>query len=104
MITLKNLLEHLLEDKRVAYYHPNFIWIESLGIKVEVLISTGKLAVHYAFLMPVGIGKTKILGNMLIKRIGLDQGYIKETDELELSTEEIEVLREEFNNLFIFKR
>jgi len=106
MITLKDLFDYLLVDKRVAYYDPNFIWIESLGIRVEVLISTGSnREVHYALLVPVGIHHRKVLGNMLIKTIGVcfDQKYIKHTDVLELSSEELDILKEEFNTLFILR-
>jgi len=99
MITLKDLFDYLLVDKRVAYYDPNFIWIESLGI-----IGSNR-EVHYALLVPVGIHHRKVLGNMLIKTIGVcfDQKYIKHTDVLELSSEELDILKEEFNTLFILR-
>lgn len=100
MITLKNFLAHLLEDMRVAFYYPNYIWIENLKMRMEILISEGD-DVHYAVIVPVG-RQNKILGNLLIKVASRkNTGSIDVSDVLELSDSDLAKLLEDFNNLFM---
>lgn len=107
MITLKNLLEDILkQDKRLAFYYPNYIWIESLKIRIEVLISTStsKDTVHYALIVPVGYNQHKVLGNLLIRVLNKDKEEftsIKESDVLDLNTSDLVKVLEDFNSLFI---
>jgi hypothetical protein len=107
MITIKDLLDHLLkDDKRIAFYYPNYIWIECLKIRLEVLISTStsKDTVHYALIVPVGYNQHKILGNLLIRVINKEKtikNRIDESDVLDLNTTDLAKVLEDFNTLFI---
>lgn len=102
-MTLDHLLEILLKkDKRIAFYYPNYIWIESLKIRIEVLISLGSEGVHYGLIVPVE-KHHKVLGNVLIKvASSKNANSIEGSDVLNLSDSELVKLLDDFNSLFIF--